>query len=432
MVRKSLFLILGLCGIARADTGFTSTIKVTEADNAPSCIAGQLKFSNGTVTCSGQTATITNTGGSGGASTLQITRSGVEITSPTASINFYSGDFLANAIGTTAQIALNPATTDFIHAQSTLQSGATFYVSSGTALNMNVANNITFGQGSTAGANSYQLVFRDVGTILGAMGMTNDSSGFFMAAPQGTSLLSIDTATNGVGALYGLVRIPYGILTSSVTVNGAGNGSVELTISGSTYSVTASSTIATNTVGHMAVWSSTNGTLVDGGVSGGAPGGSSGQVQYNNAGSFGGITGSFVGTSSTTIPSIAVSTFVAGNTSTAAVTTIYASTFTASGMYSVFAGTPTLSSAFDVYVTTPGTNAIHISTSTGIVQLTTTTLSGYVSFFSKTLAQLQALTPSAVNQSYFCSNCTTANVCTSTAATVGSFSNISGKATACQ
>lgn len=59
---------------------------------------------------------------------------------------------------------------------------------------------------------------------------------------------------------------------SSVTVAGSGNGVISLTISGSTYTATSSS--SSNTVGHLAVWSSTNNTLMDGGVPGSGGGGS--------------------------------------------------------------------------------------------------------------------------------------------------------------
>lgn len=65
--------------------------------------------------------------GGGGGSSLQITKSGVQITSPTASINFFGLDFNAASNGTTAQIVLNGSTTDFIHNQNTLQTGATSY-----------------------------------------------------------------------------------------------------------------------------------------------------------------------------------------------------------------------------------------------------------------------------------------------------------------
>lgn len=48
-----------------ADTGFTSTIRVSETDNSPACTVGQIKVTTGTLTCNGQVATI-STGGSGG------------------------------------------------------------------------------------------------------------------------------------------------------------------------------------------------------------------------------------------------------------------------------------------------------------------------------------------------------------------------------
>lgn len=66
-MRKSLFLILGLIGIAMADTGFKNTLLITETDNSPKCTVGQIKVSTGTLTCNGQTATI-STGGGGGSS----------------------------------------------------------------------------------------------------------------------------------------------------------------------------------------------------------------------------------------------------------------------------------------------------------------------------------------------------------------------------
>ena len=65
MVRRSLLLIIAFCGISRADTGFSSTIKVRETDGSPSCVVGQISVSPGTLTCAGQSATLT-TGGGGG------------------------------------------------------------------------------------------------------------------------------------------------------------------------------------------------------------------------------------------------------------------------------------------------------------------------------------------------------------------------------
>lgn len=80
--------------------------------------------------------TITASGAS--ASSLQVTQSGVNITSPTSSLNFTGPPFTATAVGgTTAQITLNPSSVtlqgqNVIKLTSSLQSGATFFVSSGT------------------------------------------------------------------------------------------------------------------------------------------------------------------------------------------------------------------------------------------------------------------------------------------------------------
>lgn len=94
---------------------------------------------------------------------------------------------------------------------------------------------------------------------------------------------------------------------SSTTIfNGAGNGQIVLTVSGSTYAVVASS--VTPTIGHLAAWSGT-GLLVDGGTGGGGGGTPAtpfNSVQYNNAGSFGGSSNfQFNGASVTIVSSTA-------------------------------------------------------------------------------------------------------------------------------
>lgn len=85
--------------------------------------------SNGELTSAG--APCGSGGGGSGASTLQVTESGVQKTSPTASMNFFTNDFDLTATGSTTTIILNPNTTNFVHNQATLQDGA-FYVGSGT------------------------------------------------------------------------------------------------------------------------------------------------------------------------------------------------------------------------------------------------------------------------------------------------------------
>lgn len=72
------------------------------------------------------------TPGGGGLSSLEVFTPSAE-SSPTASVGLFGNDFLGRVIGgTTFYVTLNPATTDFIHNQTTAQS-ATFNVSSGTA-----------------------------------------------------------------------------------------------------------------------------------------------------------------------------------------------------------------------------------------------------------------------------------------------------------
>lgn len=55
---KSLLLIFLLSAIGYCDTGFRDTIQFTETDNSPKCMAGQVKVSPLSLTCSGNTATL--------------------------------------------------------------------------------------------------------------------------------------------------------------------------------------------------------------------------------------------------------------------------------------------------------------------------------------------------------------------------------------
>lgn len=73
----------------------------------------------------------------------------------------------------------------------------------------------------------------------------------------------------------------YGVTVGSMTVNGPGNGVITLTINNSTYTVASSSDTAAIVAGHLAKWSTTNYTLIDGGVSagGGTPAGNAYDVQ---------------------------------------------------------------------------------------------------------------------------------------------------------
>ena len=61
---KKVLLIMALASPAMADTGFTSTIKLLDKNTPVSCVAGQINVSQGTLSCSGQVATLTTGGGS--------------------------------------------------------------------------------------------------------------------------------------------------------------------------------------------------------------------------------------------------------------------------------------------------------------------------------------------------------------------------------
>lgn len=140
--------------------------------------SGQALTTNG----SGVLSFNTISGGSGGSSSLQITQSGVQITSPTASINFTGPPFVLSANGSTSTIALNASSVtlqgqNVIDLTSSLQSGATYFVSSGTVagkftvtgngnlLTLNqstvgsVSNGISFTQKGTSNSSISQLYF---------------------------------------------------------------------------------------------------------------------------------------------------------------------------------------------------------------------------------------------------------------------------------
>lgn len=63
MVLKKILLMLLFVSPTFGDTGFTSTIRVSETDSSPACTVGQIKVSAGTLTCNGQVATVSTGGG---------------------------------------------------------------------------------------------------------------------------------------------------------------------------------------------------------------------------------------------------------------------------------------------------------------------------------------------------------------------------------
>lgn len=97
----------------------------------------------------------------------------------------------------------------------------------------------TAGGGGTPGGSTGQLQYNNAGSFGGAPSVVTASS----ITLKGTGGLSVD----------------YGVTAGSFTANGTGNGQVTMIISGGNYNAIGSS--ITTTVGHLAVYSSTNGTV---------------------------------------------------------------------------------------------------------------------------------------------------------------------------
>lgn len=104
---KIIFPILFCAAAAVSDTGFRDMIQVTETDGSPKCMAGQIKFGEGQIACSGNTATVTITGGAGGGGSALETIFGTTRSSPTATLKGTFGDFTGSVTGSTMTITLS-------------------------------------------------------------------------------------------------------------------------------------------------------------------------------------------------------------------------------------------------------------------------------------------------------------------------------------
>lgn len=101
---------------------------------------------------------------------------------------------------------------------------------------------------------------------------------------------------------------------------------------------------------------------------------------------------------------------------------------------------PSFSTA--VYITNAGgatftssatfNHANGITTRYGVTGGSVTANAGFIQLFSRTLAQLGAITPSVVGQMYYCSDCTTDGAVISTGTAQGAFGRVSAKSTAIQ
>jgi len=201
MVPKSLFLVVLLAAVGFCDTGYKSTVRVTETDNSPSCTAGQIKFSPGTVTCSGQTATVTNTGGGGGGGGNSVLETifGTTRSSPTATIKT-STDFKGSVVGSTNTLSLNSNNT----AINTFVSSVTV-AGAGLLVNYGVnATSATFGSSTATsfGNNSY-VTINSSGSSQGLKLVVNGQPSGSLQSKIGA--LTIQSLTTGGPPATGLV-----------------------------------------------------------------------------------------------------------------------------------------------------------------------------------------------------------------------------------
>lgn len=185
-----------------------------------SATATYLQNSSATITyCHANGTNCTSSGGGGGgASTLGVNQNGVQITSPTVAINALGPPFIITSVGggTTAQFTLDPSSVtlqgqNVIDLTSSLQSGATFYVSSGTVNGPLIANSYSVPQ--SVGSNT-GVIFQNGRTYTNSS--TFEWNGTTMSATQ--ILASTGTFTSGlyVPAPFG-ENVTYGVIAGSMT-----------------------------------------------------------------------------------------------------------------------------------------------------------------------------------------------------------------------
>lgn len=194
MVRKTLLLIAFCGGLGFADTGFRDMVQVTETDESPKCMAGQLKFQSGQVSCAGNVATMNITGGGGGgASTLAIFEGGVQKSSPTAIINFAGGPFNVTATGSATSYVNISSMIVTVSDNQTISAPKT-YTASGTYVNADL--------GAYAIRPSSMVVWAD-GTI-----STTAATGGGGGSGDITAVIAGDGLTGGAASGDATLTIP--------------------------------------------------------------------------------------------------------------------------------------------------------------------------------------------------------------------------------
>jgi len=204
---------------------------------------------------------------------------------------------------------------------------------------------------------------------------TQNNFGYYSAVAtntiNGTSFITLGTSQIIVTTMT----------VSSITATALSAGGLTLTATGypyfippdgNKYGLVGSS--ASVTVGHYATFSSTNGAIVDGGTGsggGGTPGGVSTQMQFNNAGSFGGTNLETVDASSVSFNGISSMTYIGFSTmvfQSGTALDVSSGTF--------YVSTETYNNGSIVEALASGLQIVSSMTITGQVTVTTTAFNG--------------------------------------------------------
>lgn len=141
-------------------------------------------------------------GGGGGASSLAVADDGVQKTSPTVGINFGYG-LNVGVDASTANVSLAPDATGYIQNRDTLQSGATFYVSSGTvntqlSLGYATSGSVLFSTTSGVVSQDNSGFFYDSGNNYLGLGTNAPESGLHIFSSLNQSTLGIIIGNNNL------------------------------------------------------------------------------------------------------------------------------------------------------------------------------------------------------------------------------------------
>lgn len=218
----------------------------------------------------------TVSGGSGGSSSLGIFNGSVLKSSPTSGVTFDSNTFTVTLQGSaTAAVTLNSSsvtlqgaiTATTLGALTTSSATATYLQSSSATLTYCFANGKNCTATGTPGSPNYSVQFASASVFTGSSNFTYDGSTLTVSSVSSftvsNTFFDVSASTLSAGRLY--ANLTAGTSGQFLTSQGV-NQPVKWTTGGSGGST--------------------------------SPGGSNGQIQFNNSSSFGGITGSFVTASS--------------------------------------------------------------------------------------------------------------------------------------